>query len=95
MEPAASPSSPSGGHVHEAGEPCPQCLVDPKRSRSSLVAWIIAAVAVAVALVAVLARPGSLGFDIAGVSAVGLLVVLLCPLMMGAMMFMMMRSHHH
>lgn len=77
---------------HDMGS-CQHCLVDPKRNKSSLVAWIVAAVAVVFALVVYFSRSGSLGSNLAGGGSLALLAILACPLMMGAMMLMM-RKHH-
>ncbi|HET6399715.1 MAG TPA: hypothetical protein VFH47_09205 [Candidatus Thermoplasmatota archaeon] len=54
-------------------------------------AWIVAAVAVAFALIVFFSRSG---WGIAaGYGSFALLGVLVCPLVMGAMMFFMMRKH--
>lgn len=89
-EPKANPAHGEPGH--DAGA-CQHCLVDPKRNKSSLVAWIVAAVAVVFALVVYFSRAGSLGSNLAGGGSLALLAILACPLMMGAMMLMM-RKHH-
>ena len=80
-------------HEHANGTRCAHCLVDPQRSKSSLVAWIVAAVAVVFALVVFFSRAGSAGSNVAGFGSLALLSVLVCPLVMGAMMFFMMRKH--
>lgn len=92
MEKNAGPDEPHG-HEHGHGMSCPQCMVDPRRNRSSLVAWIVAAVAVAFAIFVYFSRAGSLGNTLAGTGSIALLAILVCPLMMGAMMLMM-RKHH-
>lgn len=89
MEAKGAPPHP--GHV---AENCPNCVVDPRRNKSSLVAWIVAAVAVAFALVVFFAKSGSFGSNLAGFGSLGLLAILACPLMMGGMMFFMMRKGH-
>jgi hypothetical protein len=86
---------PSAGHQHAAGQSCPDCLVDPRRNKSSLVAWIVAAVAVVFAILVFVSRAGSAGSFIGGYGALGLLAILACPLMMGGMMFFMMRGMKH
>ncbi|MEK6986238.1 MAG: hypothetical protein AABX89_07640 [Candidatus Thermoplasmatota archaeon] len=68
-------------------------MVDPKRNKSSLVAWIVAGVAVVFAIVVYFSRAGSLGSNLAGGGSLALLAVLACPLIMGAMMFMMGKRH--
>ena len=88
-----SKANPAHGEPgHDAGS-CQHCLVDPKRNKSSLVAWIVAGVAVVFALVVYFSRAGSLGSNLAGGGSLALFAVLACPLMMGAMMLMM-RKHH-
>ena len=72
---------------------CEHCLVNPRKNTSSLVAWIVAAVAVVFALVVYFSRPGSLGGNLAGGGSLALLAILACPLMMGAMMLMMRKGH--
>ncbi|HJQ93989.1 MAG TPA: hypothetical protein VJ874_06890 [Candidatus Thermoplasmatota archaeon] len=81
-------------HKHAQGESCPHCAVDPRRNRSSLVAWIVAAAAVAFALIVFFSRAGSPGAYFGGLGAAALIGLLLCPLAMGGMMWMMMRQHH-
>ena len=82
------------GHGTHDGEACPHCAVDPRRNKSSLVAWIVAAVAVVFAIVVFVSRAGGTAFSIGGYGALGLLAILACPLMMGAMMLMMRKGHH-
>lgn len=89
-EAKASPAHGEEGHDRES---CQHCMVDPKRNRSSLVAWIIAAAAVVFALIVYFSRAGSLGSNLAGVGSIALLAILACPLMMGAMMLMMRKGH--
>lgn len=81
-------------HKHADGEACAHCVVDPRRDRSSLVAWIVAAVAVVFAIVVYLSRAGSGASGFAAFGSFGILVLLACPLMMGAMMWMMKRKGH-
>ena len=71
---------------------CMHCAVDPRRNKSSLVAWIVAAVAVVFAIVVFVSRSDSAAFNIGGYGALGLLAILACPLVMGGMMWMMMRK---
>ncbi len=81
-------------HSHGAGESCSHCMVDPKRNRASLVAWIVAAVAVVFAIIVWFSKSGSFGSNFAGFGSFGLLALLVCPLMMGGMMWMMTRKGH-
>ncbi len=83
------------GHGQEGHDmqSCGHCVVDPKRNKSSLVAWIVAGVAVVFAIVVYFSRAGSLGSNLAGGGSLALLAVLACPLIMGAMMFMMGKRH--
>lgn len=78
-------------HPGEAG--CPDCLVGPRRGRSSLVAWIVAAVAVVFAILVFVSRSGSTGSLVGGFGALGLLAILACPVVMGAMMLAMRKGH--
>lgn len=80
-------------HPGHTGSDCPTCMVDPRRNRSSLVAWIVAAGAIAVALVTYFSRAGSTSFNLGGYSAIALMAILACPVMMGAMMLMMRKGH--
>ncbi|MFA5943549.1 MAG: hypothetical protein WC876_03680 [Candidatus Thermoplasmatota archaeon] len=86
-------SLPHGQPGHD-GHSCSHCLVDPKRNKSSLVAWIVAGVAVAFALAVYFTKAGSFGNNLAGGGSIALLAILVCPLMMGVMMFFMMRKSH-
>lgn len=78
---------------HDA-KTCTHCAVDPRRNKSSLVAWIVAAVAVLFAIIVFVSRSGGTAFAIGGYGSLGLLAILACPLMMGGMMWMMMRKGH-
>lgn len=84
---------PAGAAVHTGAADCPHCLVNPRRSRSSLVAWLVALVAVAFALVVYFSRPGGVAGAFAGSGSLLLLALLLCPLTMGAMMLMNRKGH--
>lgn len=81
------------GHQHGHDGTCAHCAVDPRRNRSSLVAWVVAAVAVVAALFVFFSRAESAGSTIGGFSSLALLGILACPLMMGAMMLMMRKGH--
>lgn len=80
-------------HIQGHNETCAHCAVDPRRNRSSLIAWIVAAVAVVAALAVFFSRAGSAGSTLGGFSSFALLGILACPLMMGAMMLMMRKGH--
>lgn len=81
-------------HKHAEGETCAHCVADPRRNRSSLIAWIVAAVAVTFAIVVYFGRAGSGASNLAAFGSLGILMLLACPLMMGGMMWMMMRKNH-
>jgi high-affinity Fe2+/Pb2+ permease len=81
-------------HQHADGKTCAHCVVDPRRNRSSLVAWIVAAVAVTFAIVVYVSRAGSGASNFAAFGSLGVLMLLACPLIMGGMMWMMMRKNH-
>lgn len=89
--PTMSSTDAPAPHAHEH-ESCPNCLINPSRSRSSLVAWIVAAAAVGFALLVWFSRSGSLAANAGGFGALSLMAILVCPLVMGAMMFFMMRK---
>ncbi len=76
------------------GHQCNHCMVDLRRNRSNLVAWIVAALAVAFALLVYFSRAGSVGSNVGGLGSVALIGILVCPLIMGTMMWMMMRKGH-
>ena len=81
-------------HAHEPNDgSCPHCAVDPRRNRSSLVAWIVAAVAVLFAILVFVSRSDGAAFSLGGYGALGILAILACPIMMGAMMLMMRKGH--
>ncbi|MBI2077118.1 MAG: hypothetical protein HYT80_01925 [Euryarchaeota archaeon] len=90
MDPAEAHSQ------HRTLDPdCPHCLVRPSMARSAKFAWAVTAIATG-ALVVVL----FLGFQSRGglfVAGGGLFLVMMlaCPLVMGGMMWMMMRGHQH
>ena len=79
--------------AHTGRPDCPHCLADPRRSRSELVAWCVAAVAVVLLAVVFFYGLGSAPATWAAAGGFGLVGVLLCPLVMGGMMWMMMRKH--
>ncbi|MGH2625661.1 MAG: hypothetical protein ACRDHY_03295 [Anaerolineales bacterium] len=81
-------------HSHGNAEACPHCLADPRRPGSAKVAWAIAGIAVAALLVVLFLGIGSSGGNIVAFTALPLLAVLACPLVMGGMMWMMMRKQH-
>ena len=72
---------------------CPGCLVSPGKSKSSLVAWSVAVVALVLAAYLYFTRSGS-GTALAGGGSLFLLGALLCPVSMGLMMYFMSRKHH-
>ena len=86
----ASTDSPTA-HAHEH-DSCAHCLVDPKASKNSLIAWIVAGVAVLFALLVWFSKSGSFASAAGGFGALGLLAVLACPVTMGGMMWFMMRK---
>lgn len=78
---------------HTGAADCAHCLVNPRRNRSSLMAWLVALVAVAFAVVVYFSRAGGAAGTFAGSGSLVLLALLLCPLTMGAMMLMNRKGH--
>ncbi len=93
---------PAEGHVHaKPGEHvsghmpvCPQCAMSPAKPGSAKVAWAVAGVAAILLLVVVFLKLGPSGNFAVGLSGLALLSIVACPLMMGGMMWMMMRKGH-
>lgn len=73
---------------------CPACLVKPNASKSARVAWAVAVTALLLLVAVLFLRPGSTGGTLAGAGGLILLGTLLCPLVMGGMMWFMMRKGH-
>lgn len=69
-------------------------MVHPNRPGSAKIAWAVAAVAVALLLMVVFLKLGPTGNLAAGFGGVALLGLIACPLIMGGMMWMMMRKGH-
>lgn len=99
--PVKDPSpGPPVGHAHEPGggdaqaASCPHCAVQPGRSGSAKMAWAVAAVAVLLLVAVYFFGVGTSGGNLAASGGLVLLAVLACPLIMGAMMFMMMGEGH-
>jgi uncharacterized integral membrane protein len=84
-------------HDTHKGHPmadCPLCVVKTPRTRSEKVAWAIASIAVVLLLLVLVVGVGSAPGNLLAFAAVPLLAVLVCPIVMGAMMWMMMRKGH-
>lgn len=79
---------PSPG-VHEHAH-CPQCAATSQAARTRL--WLVGGLAALLFVVAIYFGLQSTGGAIAGLGGAFLLGSLLCPLVMGAMMFFMMRK---
>lgn len=73
---------------------CPACLVKPGASKSAKVAWGVAIMALLLLAGVLFWGPGSTGGKLAGGGGLLLLGALICPLVMGGMMFFMMRKSH-
>lgn len=90
-QPASNPAP----HTQIDGATCAHCIVPAPTSRSAKIAWTVAGIAVALLLVVFFMGAGSTGGTLlAGAGGLGLLVLLACPLTMGAMMWFMMRKQH-
>lgn len=66
----------------------------PAASRSAKVGWFVAAVALVLLVAVLVLRSGTATWTLAGGGGLLVLALLLCPLVMGATMFFMMRGGH-
>lgn len=82
-----------GGLPGHESATCPRCLADPRRPGAAKVAWAVTGIAVSALLAVLVLGIGSSGGNLAALTALPLLAVLACPLVMGGMMWMMMRKH--
>jgi predicted phage tail protein len=73
---------------------CDHCLVPAPTDRSAKVAWTVAAIAVGLLIVVFFLGVGSAPGTLVAGSGFALVGMLLCPLVMGGMMWMMMRKGH-
>lgn len=89
--PASTEGTPHEHGAHQHAD-CPQCLMSPTRPGTKL-PWAIAAIAVALLLGVLFLGVGSAGATTLSFAAIPLLGVLVCPLVMGGMMWVMMRKH--
>ena len=80
--------------THADGTTCEDCLVPAPTNRSARIAWTVAAVAVALLIVVFFLGVGSAPSTFLAAGGFGLLGLLLCPVLMGGMMWMMMRNKH-
>lgn len=80
--------------MHAEGATCDHCLVPAPTNRSAKIAWIVAGVAVTLLIVVFFLGVGSTPSTLVAASGFGLVGVLLCPLVMGGMMWFMMRKKH-
>lgn len=85
--------SAAGGHEH-AMDDCPHCLMKPGAAGSAKVAWTIAVIAVLLLVGVFFYGVGSTGGNLLGVGGLALLAILACPLLMGGMMWFMMRHQN-
>ena len=84
-------SHPDPRHGHHD---CPHCRVQPGKPGTAKVAWIIAGIAVALLVAVFVAGFGTTTGNLFASGGLVLLVTLACPLVMGGMMFFMMRKGH-
>ena len=87
-------SSKPAGHAHADGSTCEHCLVPPPSNRSAKIAWTVAGIAILLLLIVFFLGVGSTPSTILAAGGFGLAGVLLCPLVMGGMMWFMMRKNH-
>ena len=82
-------------HAHTTPQDgCPDCLISPTRSRSELIAWSVAGVAVLLLIAVFFLGVGSNASTWIAAGGFGFLGLLLCPIVMGGMMWMMMKKGH-
>lgn len=82
-------------HTHAAGQhACEHCLVPPPQNRSAKIAWGVAAIASGLLVLVFLSGIGSTTSTFLASGGVILLATLLCPIVMGGMMWFMMRKNH-
>lgn len=82
-----------GAHTHADGATCDQCLVPAPTNRSAKIAWTVAAIAIALLIVVFFLGVGSWPSTLVAAGGFGLLGALLCPVVMGGMMWFMMRKN--
>ena len=87
-------SSKPTAHTHADGSTCPQCVVPPPGNRSAKIAWTVAAIAILLLIAVFFLGVGSTPSTLLAAGGFGLAGVLLCPLVMGGMMWFMMRKNH-
>ena len=81
-------------HTGPADVDCPGCLVKPKMARSAKYAWTVAGIAVTLLVIVLFLGLQSRGGIFVAGGGLFLIMMLACPLMMGGMMWMMMRTGH-
>lgn len=92
--PGPTPHDHHDRRTHADGTTCEHCIMPSPTNRSEKIAWTVAGIAVAILLAVFFMGAGSTGGTLlAGGSGLVLLALLACPLMMGAMMWMMREQH--
>lgn len=81
-------------HSHAPGETCEHCLVAPPKSKSALAAWIIAGISTTLLILVYFTGIGTSRGTLLASGGFALAGVLICPLVMGGMMWFMMRRDH-
>lgn len=79
---------------HTDGAHCEHCLVPAPTNRSALIAWIVAGIAVTLLIIVYFLGIGSTRGTLVAGAGFALAGMLLCPLVMGGMMWLMMRKGH-
>lgn len=79
--------------THADGATCEHCIMPAPTNKSATIAWIVAGIATTLLIIVYFLGVGTRGGTIVAGTGFVLLGVLLCPLMMGGMMWFMMRKH--
>lgn len=79
---------------HADNATCEHCVVPAPTNRSARIAWTVAGLAIALLIVVFFLGIGSNPSTLLAAGGFGLLGMLLCPIIMGGMMWVMMRKKH-
>lgn len=80
--------------THPDNATCEHCLVPAPTNRSAKIAWTVASIAIALLILVFFLGVGSNPSTLLAAGGFGLLGMILCPIVMGGMMWVMMRKKH-